>query len=110
MMSEKKPVDNRKSAGKFKKGESGNPKGRIKGSKNKTPTDVKQAFLDTFDELGGVKGMSDHFTIARNRTQFYTLLAKLLPKTIEATLDVNQDIAGQFERDERADKRAKANK
>ncbi len=95
--------------GKFKDGHE-KVGGRAKGAKNKTPGDVKEWFLATFEELGGVKGMSDHFTIAKNKTHFYTLLAKLLPKTIEATLDVNRDIAGQFERDERADKRAKANK
>ena len=89
--------------------EKGN-KGRPKGSKDKVSSDVKQWFLDTFEAIGGVDEMASHFKLAKNKTQFYTLLAKLLPKTIEATLDVNHDIAGQFDRDARADKREKKNK
>ncbi len=95
----------RKVDGTWEKG-TGGP-GRPKGSKDKVSSDVKQWFLDTFEAIGGVDEMASHFKVAKNKTQFYTLLAKLLPKTIEATLDVNHDIAGQFERDERADKRAK---
>ena len=38
------------------------------------------------------------------------LLGQKDQSRMEATLDVNQDIAGQFERDERADKRAKENR
>ncbi len=38
------------------------------------------------------------------------LLGQKDQSRMEATLDVNQDIAGQFERDERADKREKENK
>ena len=52
----KKPENNRNSIGRFVEGSSGNPSGRPVGSKNKLTT-LKNAFTETFEELGGVNNL-----------------------------------------------------
>ena len=74
----------------WKSGQSGNPAGRPKGSKNKF-TDLKQVFLDTFEsiETEGEKKDSKVKTLyewattnARNQGLFYQMMSKMLPSNI----------------------------
>lgn len=67
----------------FKKGESGNLKGRRKGSQNKF-TDLKQAFLNAFEQTGGIKGLVTWVQQSpRNRAVFYQMITKLFPTTVQ---------------------------
>ena len=79
------PVKKSKGTGKklIPKGVSGNPNGRPKGTKNKF-TDLKNAFLQVFDKLGGVEGFFQWASKNNlNKTQFYHMITKLLPKTVD---------------------------
>ena len=80
----KKPENNRNSIGRFVEGSSGNPNGRPLGSKNKFTT-LKNAFIETFEELGGVDNLVEW--AKANQTEFYRMLARLMPREIHA--DVN---------------------
>ena len=80
----KKPENNRNSIGRFVEGSSGNPNGRPVGSKNKFTT-LKNAFIETFEELGGVDNLVEW--AKANQTEFYRMVARLMPKEIHA--DVN---------------------
>ena len=67
----------------FKKGQSVNPNGRPKNSKDKS-TKIKLAFMEAFDLLGGVKGLvSWAKERPSNQSDFYRILASLLPKDID---------------------------
>ena len=79
----KKPENNRNSIGRFVEGSSGNPNGRPLGSKNKFTT-LKNAFIETFEELGGVDNLVEWARC--NQTEFYRMLSRLLPKEVEATV------------------------
>jgi hypothetical protein len=59
--------------------------GRKKGTPNKTTADVKAALVAAFDQMGGVKSLTE-FAIA-NPGEFYKLWAKLLPSEVKATVD-----------------------
>ena len=66
--------------------------GRPKGMTNKF-TDLKTAFLDTFDRTGSIDGMVDWVEASmRNRGQFYQMIAKMLPSNV--TADVKGTIDG----------------
>ena len=41
----------------FKKGTSGNPKGRPQGSPNKITKDIKACYMEVFDRMGGAGGL-----------------------------------------------------
>ena len=69
-----------KFSGKIKKGEVRNPVGRLPGTKNKSTVQVKEALTAAFDNIGGILGFSTW--AAANRTEFYRLYAKLLPRQI----------------------------
>ena len=61
----------------FKKGESGNPAGKPKGTASKLTIAAREAFQRAFDEVGGVRDLA---TWAKeNRTEFYKLYGKLIP-------------------------------
>jgi len=67
----------------FKKGESGNPCGRKKGSKNKFTVDVQQTAFEIFEALGGVKGATEYFEKnSQTKGQFYNIFYKMLPSSI----------------------------
>ena len=59
--------------------------GRKKGQKNKFTT-LKQAFLDTFEGLGGAEELQRWAQGPLNRKDFYNMVTKLLPKAVEGTL------------------------
>jgi hypothetical protein len=72
----------------FKKGKSGNPNGRPRNSKNKF-TNIKLAFMDAFDTMGGVNGLVAWATNKKrptNQSDFYRILASLLPKNVDLGL------------------------
>ena len=56
-------------------------KGRKRGVKNRFTT-LKQAFLDTFQEIGGEKGLSEWANKTKNRRDFYRMLSKMLPSDV----------------------------
>jgi hypothetical protein len=68
---------------KLKNGASGNANGRPRGSKNKF-TQLKEAFLNAFEQTGGVDGLVSWVKASpHNRGQFYVLITKLFPTEIE---------------------------
>ena len=72
---------------KFKPGESGNPAGKIPGTKDKF-TNLKAAFLEVFDELGGAKGLHDWAKETKHsRAMFYQWITKMLPSSSTTGLD-----------------------
>jgi len=79
----------------FKKGESGNPKGREKGATNRF-TQLKDAFLDAFydkDGFGGVKGLKEWLKESpRNRALFAQMITKMLPSNITLRGDEDNPI------------------
>jgi hypothetical protein len=80
-MVNKLSVNNRSSIGRFVEGSSGNPNGRPVGSKNKFTT-LKNAFIETFEELGGVDNLVEW--AKANQTEFYRMVARLMPREVEA--------------------------
>jgi len=68
---------------KFKKGQSGNPAGRPKGSKNKLRNDLVQQILEIADDLKN-KGLGLAQTAEDNPKWFFEHFVKgLIPKNIE---------------------------
>lgn len=51
--------------------------GRTKGTPNKATASMRAAWLDAFDALGGVDGLTAW--AVRNPDRFYTLSARLIP-------------------------------
>ena len=80
-MTSKLSANNRNSIGRFTEGSSGNPNGRPVGSKNKFTT-LKNAFIETFEELGGVDNLVEW--AKANQTEFYRMVARLMPREVEA--------------------------
>jgi hypothetical protein len=69
----------------YKKGQSGNPSGRPTGRKNQYTKDIKTAYLEAFEKLGGIKGLVKW--AQDNPGQFYSHMAKMLPKDVEIKSD-----------------------
>ena len=72
----------------FVKGMKRHPKaGRAKGTKNKWPATVKEAFMLAADGLGeadGLGGLDKLIQWARRHpTEFYKIIGKMLPREIE---------------------------
>jgi hypothetical protein len=63
-------------------------KGRVKGSKNKFTT-LKQSFLDAFVGIGGTKELQAWGKKEENRTAFYSMITKMLPKNMEVGVTVD---------------------
>ena len=57
-------------------------KGRPKGAKNKF-TNLKDAFLDAFKEIGGTDELVIWGMKPQNRGEFYKMITKLFPKAVE---------------------------
>jgi len=64
----------------FKKGQSGNPRGRPKGAQNKTTGELKAMVLEALSNKGGVAYLEK--VADENPTAFLTLLGKVLPLQI----------------------------
>lgn len=77
----------------FKKGQSGNPKGKPVGSKNRSTTEVKNAFIEVFHKRGGVNALLKFSN--ENPVEFYKILGKMVPK--EMDLKVEGDITIKWE-------------
>jgi hypothetical protein len=69
----------------FKKGQSGNPAGRKKGTPNKITKDIKSCYMEVFDRMGGAEGLLKW--AKQNPDVFYSQISKLLPKGIEMKSD-----------------------
>jgi len=65
---------------KFKRGQSGNPSGRPKGSPNKTSREAAQAILDAFEKVGGVDYLVG--VAQTDRRTFCMLLRAVLPRDV----------------------------
>lgn len=58
--------------------------GRPKGAQNNITSDCKQSIMSVYNALGGAQGM---LTWAkRNQTEYYQILAKILPKDIDLSV------------------------
>lgn len=61
----------------FKKGKSGNPKGRRAGSQNKTTRAFKEAVLNVFDKNGGEKWLAKW--AKKEPTEFFRIASRMIP-------------------------------
>ncbi len=66
-----------RTGGRFKKGKSGNPSGRRRGTANKVTRAFREAVTVAFDEMGGTEGLVTW--ACANRTEFYKLAVRLVP-------------------------------
>ncbi len=71
----------------FKKGTSGNPAGKPKGTVNKVTTEVKAALIEAFEKSGGVESLVA-FAKA-NPDAFYKLWVKMLPTEVKAEVGLH---------------------
>ena len=66
----------------FQKGQSGNPKGKRKGTKSRFTT-LKAAFLSVFERLGGEDDLFAWVDgSARNKAMFYQWITRMLPADV----------------------------
>lgn len=72
----------------FKPGQSGNPRGRIPGTKNKLTRAVKTVFEEVFTDLQDDPKANLATWAKANTTDFYKLASKLIPQKLEAEVDV----------------------
>lgn len=66
-----------------RKGHTNNPNGRPKGVANKTTTKMREALLQVYDNIGGVKAMTAWAMEEKNKTDFYKIITKLIPVEIK---------------------------
>ena len=68
-------------------------KGRGKGNKNKF-TDLKKAFLEAFEKMGGMKGLAEWGEKEKNKKDFYQMISKMLPKEMELSGNPDKPLGG----------------
>jgi hypothetical protein len=70
----------------FKPGQSGNPKGKPKGTQNKATVQLREAILGALEAAGGEEGSVGYLTrlAINNSSAFASLLARVLPSTLAA--------------------------
>ena len=61
--------------------------GRPKGSLNKIPGDLKLAFMDTFEAIGGTDQLAEW--AKKNLEAYYKIMSRLFPRS-EVNVDVQQ--------------------
>lgn len=89
-------------------GQSGNPKGKKVGTKNKTSHAAAQAVLDTLHDLGGATWLKG---LAKSDTKAYCmLLGKILPKEMKIEGSVAVDFSKTLQELEAAAKAEEAGK
>ncbi len=87
----RRSVRRRDEHGRWASGRSGNPNGRPRGTPNATTASVKQALLNAFVEAGGEKFL---LKLAKSDPKtFVMLLAKLIPREIQARVQGPPDMA-----------------
>lgn len=64
----------------FQRGQSGNPRGRPKGSKNKTGMALREQILASLDRVGGEEYLAR--LAIENSSAYASLLSKVLPSTL----------------------------
>lgn len=77
-------------------------KGRPKGSLNKVNADVKAMVLEALHHAGGVEYL--FMQAYDNPRAFVTLVGRVLPLTINATVDVNDRVEAMRQAEERAER------
>jgi hypothetical protein len=77
-------------------------KGRPKGSVNKVNADVKAMVLEALHHAGGAEYLL--MQAYDNPKAFVTLVGRVLPLTINATVDVNDRVEAMRQAEERAER------
>jgi hypothetical protein len=80
----------------FIKGQSGNLKGKPKGSLNKNTKTVKEMFNTVFSDLQNDSKANLYQWAKDNPSDFYKLCSKLIPAAVEMKAELNEPIKQVF--------------
>ena len=80
----------------YRKGQSGNPKGKPKGAVCKFTT-LKAAFLNVFERMGGEDGLLEWVNASNhNKAAFYQWITKMLPVDVKQSGEVSHVLSFDF--------------